>query len=93
MGAAAVTAFIAMLFLVLGAIAGAVHFTAIAKDADLLVHGGPVIRSIGLKLGRLLFTAAILVLAARHGWIDLLTATIGFMTARQLVIHRLRPTP
>lgn len=54
------TAFIATLFLVLGAIAGAAHFTAIAKDADLLVHGGPVIRSTGLKLGRLLFTACIL---------------------------------
>ncbi|WP_454883318.1 ATP synthase subunit I [Sphingomonas oryzagri] len=87
------TALIALLFLALGAIAGATHFTAIAKDADLLVHGGPVIRAIGLKLGRLLFTATILVLAARHGWIDLLTATIGFMAARQYVIHRLGPTP
>jgi len=87
------TALVALLFLVLGAVAGAAHFAAIAKDADLLVWGGPVVRSIGIRLGRLLLTAAILVLAARHGWIDLLTATIGFMAARHHAIRRLGPTP
>lgn len=81
-----------LLFLVLGAIAGVVHFSAIAEDADLLVHGGPAIRAIGLRLGRLLLTTAILILAARHGWIDLLTATIGFTAARHHAIHRLGPT-
>jgi F1F0 ATPase subunit 2 len=87
------TALAALLFLMLGAIAGAAHFIAIAKDADLLVHGGPVIQSIGLKLSRLVLTVAILVLAARHGWIDLLVATIGFMAARQFAIHRRGATP
>ncbi len=86
------TALAALLFLILGAIAGTAHFIAIAKDADLLVHGGPVIRSIGLRLGRLALTVAILVLAARHGWIDLLSASIGFMAARHYVMRRTGPT-
>lgn len=81
----------ALLFLLLGAAGGTVHFTAIAGDAKLLVHGGSVGRSGALRLGRLLLTTTILILAARQNWLDLLAATAGFMAARQYLIGRLAP--
>lgn len=81
----------APLFLLLGAAGGTVHFTAIAGDAKLLVHGGSVASAVALRLGRLLFTTTILILAARQNWIDLLAATTGFMAARQHLIGLLGP--
>ncbi len=85
------TIVMAPLFLILGAAGGTVHFTAIAGDAKLLVHGGSVASAVALRLGRLLLTTTILILAARQNWVDLLAATIGFMVARQYVIRRLEP--
>ena len=81
----------ALLFLLLGAAGGTVHFTAIAGDATLLVHGGSVASAVALRLGRLLLTTTILILAARQNWLDLLAATIGFMAARHYVIGRVEP--
>ncbi|MDR7256406.1 hypothetical protein J2X47_000567 [Sphingomonas sp. BE270] len=86
------TIFLAILFLMLGTVAGTVHFASIAKDADLLVHGGSVLVAIGLRLARLLLTAAVLTAGALHGWPTLLAATIGFLAARQFVIRRRRVT-
>jgi hypothetical protein len=79
-----------LVFLMLGAVAGAMHFAMIAKDADLLVHGGPVLMAIGLKLARLLLTVTLLGVAALQGWPSLLAATIGVLVARQLVLRRLQ---
>ncbi|MDF0543925.1 ATP synthase subunit I [Sphingobium sp. H39-3-25] len=81
---------LAILFLMLGTVAGSVHFALIAKDADLLVHGGSALIAVGLRLARLLLTAGILIAAALHGWPTLLAATIGFLAARQLVVRRLQ---
>ncbi len=81
-----------LLSLTLGAVAGTAHFAMIAKDADLLVHGGSVLMAIGLRLARLLLAAAVLIIAALHGWPTLLTATIGFLAARQFVIRCLQVT-
>ncbi|WP_240502330.1 ATP synthase subunit I [Sphingomonas panacis] len=66
------------------------HFAMIAKDADLLVHGGSVLMAIGLKLARLLLTVTLLVVAALQGWPSLLAATTGVLVARQLVLRRLQ---
>ncbi|MBP2278501.1 hypothetical protein D9M73_73260 [compost metagenome] len=45
--------------------------------------------SLGLRLGRMLLTLGVLLVAARQGWGDLLAAAAGFMAARQVVLHRL----
>lgn len=79
---------IILLFALLGAGAGAAHFTAIARDADLLVRGGSPFVALGLRVGRLLLTIAVLAAAARHGWPVLLAATAGFMAMRQIVLRR-----
>jgi hypothetical protein len=91
MDAAAMTIVMAPLFLLLGAAGGTVHFTAIAGDAKLLVYGGSVASAVALRLGRLLLTTTILILAARQNWVDLLAATVGFMAARQYLIGHLGP--
>ena len=78
-----------LLFLLLGAAAGTAHYLAIAKDADLLAHGGSIMLSLGLRLGRMLLTLGVLLVAARQGWGGLLAAAAGFMAARQVVLHRL----
>ncbi len=85
----AVTALLALLFLGCGAVAGAIHFMVIAKDADMLVAGGSAARIAGLRLGRLVLTVALLALAALQGVTMLLAATGGFMAARQIVLRRL----
>lgn len=81
---------LAILFLMLGALAGSVHFAFIAKDADLLVHGGSALMTIALRLARLLLTAGILIAAALQGWPTLLAATIGILAARQVVVRCLQ---
>lgn len=78
-----------IVFALLGAGAGTVHFAALARDAHALVHGGSPFVAMGLRLGRLLLTTAVLVLAARQGWPSLLAATVGFMVARVVVLRRL----
>jgi hypothetical protein len=91
MDAAAMMILMALQFLLLGAVGGTVHFTAIAEDAKLLLYGGSVASAFALRLGRLLLTTTILIVAARQNWVDLLAATIGFMAARQYLIARLGP--
>lgn len=78
-----------LLFAMLGAGVGALHFAAISRDVDLLADGGSVGAMIGLRLGRLLMTVAVLAISARQGWPALLAATFGFMVARQIVLRRL----
>ncbi|WP_454884228.1 N-ATPase subunit AtpR [Sphingomonas oryzagri] len=82
-----------VLFAVLGLAAGLVHYEAIARETECLIDGGGAARLVGLRLGRLLFTIAVLVAASRHGWPSLLAATLGFMTGRQIVICRIGSLP
>ncbi|PHP21600.1 ATP synthase subunit I [Sphingobium yanoikuyae] len=84
------TIFFAILFLMLGAMVGTVHFALIAKDADLLVHGGSALMAIALRIARMLLTAGVLISAALQGLPTLLAATIGFLMARQLVLRRVQ---
>ncbi|MBW4330227.1 ATP synthase subunit I [Stakelama sp. CBK3Z-3] len=77
-----------LLFLMLGGVAGYLHFLAIARDADLLVHGGSSAAIIGMRLGRLTSTLAVMVCAALQGWTALAAATIGFTLARFVVLKR-----
>lgn len=91
MAGAAVSAVTIILFTGLGAGAGAVHFLAIGRDADLLVRGGRALAAVGLRAGRMLLTIGLLVVAARQGWPMLLGALLGFMAARHTVLRRWRP--
>jgi F1F0 ATPase subunit 2 len=84
------TAFWLALFALLGAGAGAVHFAAIARDADLLVRGGSPLAAVGLRLGRMVLTVAVLLLATINGWPMLLAALAGLMAMRQVMIRQLR---
>jgi hypothetical protein len=79
-----------ILFTGLGAGAGAVHFLAIGRDADLLVQGGRAWAAAGLRAGRMLLTIGLLVVAGRQGWPMLLGALLGFMAARQIVMRKWR---
>jgi hypothetical protein len=78
-----------ILVLALGFAVGLAHFAAIAREADLVTHGGPASRAILLRLGRLAVTILVLVIASRQGWPALLAATTGFMGGRQIMLHRL----
>lgn len=78
-----------LLFALLGGVAGAVHFVAVARDAQLLTHGGSSLAVAGLRLGRLLLTGLMFATAARQGWPLLLAAIGGLMVARQFVLRRL----
>jgi len=84
------TASLIPLFAALGGGAGAVHFAAISRDADLLASGGSAWAMLGVRLGRLLLTFSIFTISARQGWPALLAAALGFVVARQIVVmHRL----
>ena len=69
------------------------HFAAIARDADLLVRGGSPLAAVGLRLGRMALTVAVLLLAALKGWPILLAAVAGLMVMRQMMIARLGLRP
>lgn len=81
------------LFAALGLAAGLVHFVAIDREAVSLVGRGDLWHLIGLRLGRLLVTVAVLLFASRHGWPSLLAATLGFMAGRQIVMRRMGSLP
>jgi F1F0 ATPase subunit 2 len=89
MARTAVNAPLVILFVLLGAGAGAVHFVAIARDVELLTHGGSALAASGWRLGRVLMTVAVLAAAAHQGWPVLLGATVGFMVARHIVLRRI----
>lgn len=79
-----------LLFFGLGAGAGAVHFRLLARDADLLVRGGPVAAVLAARFGRFALTLLVLVLAAKlAGWPALLAAAAGFGLARPVMLRRL----
>lgn len=80
---------LAMLFLIVGALAGGLHFVLLRRNADLFVRGGSVLSAIGLQFGRMGVTIALLVAAALCGWPSLLTCAAGVLLARQVVVHRL----
>lgn len=83
------TILLALLFLGLGAAAGACHFIAIAKGADLFVAGAFPGWPIALMLGRWALTVAVFWYAARDGAAMLLAAAAGFMAARHMVLRQL----
>ncbi len=88
LGPAAMTLLLALVFLALGAAAGAVHFAMIARDAELLIGGGSGSRVAWLRIGRLALSTGVLFLAALSGSVPLIAAMIGLMAARQWATSR-----
>ena len=78
-----------ILFALIGGMAGAAHFLALAREARFLTQGGSALAISGLHLGRMVVTGLVLAAAAWQGLPTLLAATAGFMAARQVVLHRL----
>ncbi len=79
---------LALIWSVLGALVGHVHFTLLAREARAMVGQGP---RRGLWLGRILrlaLTVGVLWLAARWGALPLLAALAGLMVARHRVLRR-----
>lgn len=87
------TVLLVLLFALLGAVAGGVHFAALSRDADLLVRGGSAFTVLRLRFVRTVLTVAVLLAAARAGWPTLVAAAIGVMSARQFMLTRLGPRP
>jgi len=81
---------LAVLFLGLGALSGALHFAMLARDASLLLNRGTI--RIGFNRSiRLFLSSGMLVLAALSGSLPLLAALAGIMAARQWAIGRYGP--
>ena len=78
-----------LLFVAWGVVAGSVHFTAIARNADRLVNAGPRNRIAPWRLGRLALTGLMLVVATLQGPSMLLASVAGFLAGRQIVLRRL----
>ncbi len=77
-----------LLFLLLGALIGGVHFTALRWNTRLFVRQGPPWRAIGLQVLRMAFTATALLGCARAGTWPLMAALAGFWLARQAVLRQ-----
>jgi N-ATPase, AtpR subunit len=84
---------IATLWLLAGFTAGTVHFTLLRWNTLLYLTSGGVIRAVGTQLLRLASIALLLGLAAWHGAIALMLATIGMMLARLLVLRVMQVVP
>jgi len=87
------SALAALPFLALGAAVGAVHFTLLARDAELLLGETRMWRLLGLRGARLLLSGAMLLLAARCGAMSLLAALAGLLAARHWAIKSYGPAP
>lgn len=77
-----------LLFLPVGFGVGALHFTLLRRNTELLVSGGSLWTGLGLQLGRMAVTVAALAGAALVGWPCLLACAAGVLAARRVVVRR-----
>jgi hypothetical protein len=77
-------------FVLLGMTAGALHFTLLRRNIDLIVAGGSTLAAIATTLGRLALTVAIFALTAIFYGIAVLWLLAGFMAARAAAVRILR---
>ena len=84
---------IATLWLLAGFTAGTVHFTLLRWNTLLYLTSGGIMRAVGMQLLRLASIALLLGLAAWHGAIALVLATMGVMLARLLVLRVMQVVP
>lgn len=82
----------AAFWLLIGLAGGAAHFALLRYNAELYVSGSAV-RAFGVQVMRMVMTTALLALAAWHGTMPLLFATLGFAGIRPCVLRRLASAP
>ncbi|HTW69686.1 MAG TPA: ATP synthase subunit I [Acetobacteraceae bacterium] len=74
-------------WLVSGLAAGAGHFALLRWNAGLYLSGSGVVRALAVQALRMAATGALLAFAAWHGALALLTAAIGVLLARMLLLR------
>lgn len=74
---------------VVGMILGVVHFGALWWNTRLYTEGGSTALALALQLGRFVVLAVVLAGIALLGALPLLTAALGLLLARRLVVRRL----
>ena len=74
-------------FVVVGLVAGTLHFALLRWNTVLYVRGGTVLPAIGVQGLRLVATAAVLFAVALHGALALLLAAGGVLLARPVVLR------
>ncbi len=78
----------ALLFALLGALLGTLHFAALRWNARLFLQPGGAGWGVLAQLFRMGLTAVGLLACARVGAVALLAALVGLLLARQLLLHR-----
>ena len=77
----------AALWLFAGLAGGVSHFALLRWNTSFYVRAGALTYAIGLQLLRLIATALLLGLAARHGALPLLLTALGVLLARPVVLR------
>jgi hypothetical protein len=81
------------LWMLIGLTAGAAHFALLRWNATLYAAAGGIARGLTAQALRMAVMTALLALAAWHGALPLLSATIGVLFARLLVLRVLAVVP
>ncbi len=80
-----------MTCLALGLVVGGIYFTAMWRSAELFAAGGRIPLAITLTVGRFsLILAVLAVIATRGGALPLLAVALGIVTARWIVMWRVK---
>ena len=77
-----------LLFAVLGGAAGSIHFALLSRNVELWRRGGSILTAVGLHVGRVGVTVAVLAFAAASGWRALLGCAAALLCARAAVLSR-----
>ncbi len=74
--------------LLLGALAGTVHFGSLWWNARLFAQPGSMARAFAVQLGRFALLVAAFALLSLMGALPLLSGALGLLVARQIVMKR-----
>lgn len=75
--------------LILGALAGTVHFGSLWWNARLFAAPGSMAKAFVIQIGRFAVLVAVFALLSRLGALPLLSGALGLLIARQVVMKRL----
>lgn len=77
----------------IGLAVGAAYFEALRVNARLYLGGSGRVRGVGLHALRVALLAAALVVIARFGGLALVSALVGLLASRRIVVARIARTP
>ena len=76
-------------FLLVGGLAGGLHFSLLARNTQMYLRPRGIGRAIALQAVRLVLLGAVLAVLARQGALPLLLGALGVLLARRIVLRRL----